>query len=76
MTVLFPAAMMTRHLDSSAPARPVELGESVMLLDDIEAMMASLRMGDSDIATADHAVRNVLDELLANQPYVLTHGGY
>jgi NAD(P)-dependent dehydrogenase (short-subunit alcohol dehydrogenase family) len=76
VTVLFPAGMMTRHLESSALARPAELGESVMLPDDIEAMKASIRMGDGDVATADHAVRNLLDELLANQPYVLTHGAY
>jgi hypothetical protein len=76
VTVLFPAGMMTRHLETSALARPAELGESVMLPDDIEAMKASLRMGHSHVATADHAVRNLLDELLTNQPYVLTHGAY
>jgi NAD(P)-dependent dehydrogenase (short-subunit alcohol dehydrogenase family) len=76
VTVLFPAGMTTRHLESSALARPAELGESVTLPDDIEAMMATLPMGDSDLATADHAARNLLDEILANQPYVLTHGSY
>jgi NAD(P)-dependent dehydrogenase (short-subunit alcohol dehydrogenase family) len=76
VTLLFPAAMTTRHLESSARARPADLGESVTLPDDIEAMMASLPMSDRDLVTADHAVRHLLDELLANQPYVLTHGPY
>jgi meso-butanediol dehydrogenase / (S,S)-butanediol dehydrogenase / diacetyl reductase len=76
VTVLLPAGMLTRHLESSARARPAELGESVMLPDDIEAMLASSQIEDSDITTPDHAVRNLLDELLANQPYVITHGDY
>jgi NADP-dependent 3-hydroxy acid dehydrogenase YdfG len=66
----------TRHLESSALARPAELGASVTLPDDIDAMMASRQVGEAHVATAEHAVRNLLDDLLANQPYVLTHGDY
>jgi hypothetical protein len=46
------------------------------LPDDIDTMMASRKMGDSHIATAEHAVRNLLADILTNQPYVLTHGAY
>jgi NAD(P)-dependent dehydrogenase (short-subunit alcohol dehydrogenase family) len=74
--VLFPAGMKTRHLESSALARPAEKGEWVILPDDIEVMMSSRKMGDEHIATADHAVRNLLTDLLANEPYVITHGDY
>ena len=76
VSILFPAGMMTRHLESSALARPAELGESVTLPDDIQAMLASRRMADGDVVTADYAVRNLLGDLLADQPYVLTHGSY
>jgi NAD(P)-dependent dehydrogenase (short-subunit alcohol dehydrogenase family) len=76
VTVIFPAGMMTRHLESSALARPPEKGEWVILPDDIEVMMASRQMGDTHIATPDHAVRNLLDDLLADEPYVITHGNY
>jgi len=76
VTILFPAGMMTRHLESSARARPAALGESVTLPDDIEAMLAGRQMADGDVVTAEHAVRNLLVDLLANQPYVLTHGSY
>jgi NAD(P)-dependent dehydrogenase (short-subunit alcohol dehydrogenase family) len=76
VSLVFPAGMMTRHLESSALARPVNLGESVTLPDDIEAMLASRGMADGDVVTAEHAVRNLLADLLANEPYVLTHGAF
>jgi NAD(P)-dependent dehydrogenase (short-subunit alcohol dehydrogenase family) len=76
VTVLFPAGMMTRHLESSALARPADKGASVILPDDIEVMMASRKMGQEDVATPDHAVRNLLTDLLADEPYVITHGDY
>jgi short-subunit dehydrogenase len=76
VTLLYPAGMMTRHLETSALARPANLGESVTLPDDIDAMLASRGMADGDIATPEHAVRNLLADLLANEPYTLTHGSY
>jgi hypothetical protein len=76
VSVLFPHGMMTRHLESSALARPADLGESVTLPDDIEAMLAGSEMGEGDVVTAEHAARNVLRDLLANEPYVLTHGSF
>ncbi|MFN8025587.1 MAG: SDR family NAD(P)-dependent oxidoreductase [Acidimicrobiia bacterium] len=74
--VLFPAGMTTRHLESSALARPEEIGEWKIAPDDIEAMMGSRKMGDEHVATAEHAVRNLLDDLVANEPYLITHGAY
>jgi NAD(P)-dependent dehydrogenase (short-subunit alcohol dehydrogenase family) len=76
VNLLFPAGMTTRHLESSVLARPTELGASVMLPDDIEVMMSSRKMGDSHIATAEHAVRHLLRDLVADEPYILTHGDY
>lgn len=76
VTVVFPAGMMTRHLESSALARPAELGPSVTLPDDIEAMLASRKDAASNVATAEHAVRNLLTDLVANEPFHLTHGSY
>jgi NAD(P)-dependent dehydrogenase (short-subunit alcohol dehydrogenase family) len=76
VTVMFPDGMLTRHLESSARARPAEKGESVMRPDDIEAMMASRAVGEADVVTPEHAVRNLLADLLANEPYIITHGSY
>jgi short-subunit dehydrogenase len=76
VTVLFPGGMMTRHLESSVQARPSALGESVLDQRDVEAMMAHQPMGDGDLATPEHAIRNLLADLEAAEPYVLTHGSY
>jgi NAD(P)-dependent dehydrogenase (short-subunit alcohol dehydrogenase family) len=76
VTVILPAGMATRHLESSALARPADLGESRTLPDDIETMVGSLSMTDEDFATPEHAARHVLRDIVANEPYVITHGGY
>ena len=76
VTIVFPAGMMTRHLESSAAARPEVLGESILRNEDIEAMLASSPETAGDIATAEDAVRGLLPQLLADEPYVITHGGY
>jgi len=76
VTVLFPAGMTTRHLESSARAKPADKGEWVLAPDDVEAMMSSRKMGDSHVATAEHAVRNLIADLVANEPFIITHGDY
>jgi NAD(P)-dependent dehydrogenase (short-subunit alcohol dehydrogenase family) len=77
VSLLFPAGMMTRHLESSVAARPGELGESRLDPADIEAMMASADLPrEGHVETAEHAVRNLLEELRAKSPYIITHGAY
>jgi NAD(P)-dependent dehydrogenase (short-subunit alcohol dehydrogenase family) len=77
VSILFPAGMSTRHLESSKLARPEELGPSVMLPDDIEAMMASRDMRETThVATPEHAVRNLVADLRNDEPYIITHGEY
>ena len=76
VTVMFPGPMMTRHLESSMLARPSELGESVLEMSDVDAMMAHQPMDDTDLATPEHAIRNLLADLEAGEPYLITHGSY
>jgi short-subunit dehydrogenase len=76
VTLVFPAGMMTRHLESSAAARPAAMGASVTMPDDIEAMLSASPATAGDIVTADEAAAHLLPQLLANEPYVITHGGY
>jgi NAD(P)-dependent dehydrogenase (short-subunit alcohol dehydrogenase family) len=76
VTVLFPGGMMTRHLESSVEARPSELGESRLDMGDVEAMIGHQPMADGDLATPEHAIRNLLADLEAGEPYSLTHGSY
>ena len=44
--------------------------------EDVEVMLASSPATAGDIATAEDAVRGLLPQLVANEPYVITHGGY
>jgi NAD(P)-dependent dehydrogenase (short-subunit alcohol dehydrogenase family) len=77
VAMLFPAGMATRHIESSIAARPAELGPSRFDPADIRAMMAGSDIdAASHVATADHAVRNLLAELDAGVPYIITHGAY
>jgi NAD(P)-dependent dehydrogenase (short-subunit alcohol dehydrogenase family) len=76
VTVLFPGGMMTRHLESSVLARPAELGASNLDPDDVTAMIAHRPMADGDVVTPEHAIRNLLDDLVANEPYTVTHGSF
>jgi NAD(P)-dependent dehydrogenase (short-subunit alcohol dehydrogenase family) len=77
VALLFPAGMATRHLESSIAARPAELGASRLDMADVQAMMADSGIEPTDhVATAEYAVRNLLDELDAGHPYIITHGNY
>ena len=75
VTVLFPGGMITRHLDSSAEARPDDLVERG-LDDDLAAMMAHRPMADGDVVDPEHAVRNLLADLEADEPFSVTHGNH
>jgi NAD(P)-dependent dehydrogenase (short-subunit alcohol dehydrogenase family) len=76
VTIVFPAGMSTRHLESSALARPENLGPSVTAPDDIEAILSSGGSGTADVVTPEVAVQGLLSDLVADEPYFLTHGSY
>jgi NAD(P)-dependent dehydrogenase (short-subunit alcohol dehydrogenase family) len=77
VSLLFPAGMHTRHLESSRAARPAVLGESKLDMADIPAMMASAGIRQDDlVATPEYAIRNLLAELGRNAAYIFTHGTY
>jgi NAD(P)-dependent dehydrogenase (short-subunit alcohol dehydrogenase family) len=76
VTILFPAGMTTRHLKSSADARPPHLGASARRPEDLAAMLAHRPLADGDMVTPEHAIRNLLADLRADVPYALTHGSY
>lgn len=76
VTILFPGGMMTRHLESSVAARPTELGASNLDMADVEAMLSHTPQGEADLTTPEHAIRNLIADLEANEPFSLTHGTY
>jgi meso-butanediol dehydrogenase / (S,S)-butanediol dehydrogenase / diacetyl reductase len=77
VTILFPAGMATRHLESSALARPEALGASIMRPEDIDAMLKSRSMDvAASILPPEDAIRGLLPQLLANEPYFVTHDDF
>jgi NAD(P)-dependent dehydrogenase (short-subunit alcohol dehydrogenase family) len=76
VTILFPGGMITRHLESSARARPEAFDATGAAADDLEAMLAHQPMGESDVVTPEHAIRNLLADLEADVPYSVTHGSF
>ena len=76
VTIVFPGGMNTRHLESSALARPENLGASVTMPDDIEAMLSGNAAMAGDVVSAEEAVQGLLADLLAGEPYFVTHGSY
>ncbi len=75
VSILFPAGMATRHLESSRLARPAERGPSELRREDIEAMLQSRDIAlEGQVASADHATRHLLEDLALNRRYIITHG--
>lgn len=77
VAMLFPAGMTTRHIESSIAARPAQLGESRFDPADVAAMMDHAKIDrTAHVASAEEAVRHLLDELRTAEPYIFTHGDY
>jgi NAD(P)-dependent dehydrogenase (short-subunit alcohol dehydrogenase family) len=74
VSVVFPSGMATRHLESSVLARPAERGASTTAPDDLDAMLASSSFSAADFASPEDAAFHVLDDVLAGEPYIITHG--
>jgi NAD(P)-dependent dehydrogenase (short-subunit alcohol dehydrogenase family) len=77
VSILFPSGMSTRHLESSAAARPAALGPSVTRDDDIDVMLASRDYDPgADVLAPELAVRSLLRDLGHNRRYIITHGDF
>ena len=74
VTILIPGGMMTRHLETSMHARPAELATTGAREDDLTAMLAHRPVGEHDVVMPEHAIRNLLADLDADEPYSVTHG--
>ncbi len=74
VSIVYPSGMLTRHLESSAEARPATLGPGNVSDEDLEAMMASRPMSDADLTTAEEAARHAVAGVVAGAPYIVTHG--
>ncbi len=74
VSVLFPGGMVTGHLQSSADARPPALRSTGARDDDLVAMLAHRPVAADDVVTPEHAIRHLLRDLEADEPYIVTHG--
>ena len=74
VTVLFPNGMMTNHIDSSRAARPCALGESVLRDEDLEVVIAHAGAGEDTVTTPEDAIADLVHDVLAGEPYIVTHG--
>ncbi len=74
VSVVHPSGMLTRHLESSAAARPADLGSGEVAEEDLTAMMASRPMTEVDLTTAEVAAERALAGVLAGEAHVITHG--
>ena len=73
VSVVYPSGMLTRHLESSALARPTDLGPGTFDEADIVAMMESRPALAEDLTTAEDAAARSIDAVLAGAPHVITH---
>ena len=77
VTLVFPAGMITRHLESSALARPMPSAHrSPCPTTSRRCWRASPGRPDRASRRPEEAARDLLPQLLANVPYVITHGTY
>lgn len=77
VSILYPAGMESRHLESSQLAKPADIPGAVMSQEDIDFMLSSRNLDTAfHVTTPDNATRNLLEDLAADQPHIVTHGDY
>jgi NAD(P)-dependent dehydrogenase (short-subunit alcohol dehydrogenase family) len=74
VSVVFPSGMLSRHLETSEAAQPGAIRRPIGEADDFEAMIASNPVMASAVVSPEDAARHVIDAVLADEPYVVTHG--
>jgi NAD(P)-dependent dehydrogenase (short-subunit alcohol dehydrogenase family) len=74
VSVIFPAGMLTRHLETSEAAQPGHLRRPVANEGDVDAMIASNPSLAATLATADDAAAGVIERIVQGEDYVITHG--
>lgn len=74
VSVIFPSGMLTRHLETSEAAQPAQLRRPIANEGDFDAMIASNPAMASMLATPEDAAAGVIEAILADEPYIVTHG--
>ena len=74
VSVIFPSGMMSRHLETSEAAQPDHVRRPIGEEDDFVVMANSNPAMVAALATPEDAARRVIDAILDDAPYVITHG--
>jgi NAD(P)-dependent dehydrogenase (short-subunit alcohol dehydrogenase family) len=74
VSVVFPSGMITRHLETSSDAQPEQIARPIGDDDDFIAMLASNPGRAEAVVAPGVAARRALEGILADEPYVITHG--
>lgn len=74
VAVIFPSAMITRHLETSEAAQPDKLRRPIAHDGDFDAIIASNPGMPSMLASAEDASTGVIEAVMADERFVITHG--
>ncbi len=74
VSVVFPSGMITRHLETSEAAQPDRVRRPIGADEDFEAMVASNPTMATMLALPDEAAAGVVEAILADERYIITHG--
>jgi NAD(P)-dependent dehydrogenase (short-subunit alcohol dehydrogenase family) len=74
VSVIFPSGMITRHFETSEAAQPERLRRPVTTEEDFAAMASSNPDMTTAIAAPEDIAKHVVDALLSDERYVITHG--
>jgi NAD(P)-dependent dehydrogenase (short-subunit alcohol dehydrogenase family) len=74
VSVIFPSGMISRHLETSEAAQPDHLRRPIGDESDFDAMLTSNPAMAATLATPEDAARRVIDAVLADERYIVTHG--
>ena len=74
VSIIFPSGMISRHLETSEAAQPDGLRRPIANEGDFDAMLASNPEMAAMLATPEAAAAGVIEAILADEPYVITHG--
>jgi len=76
VSVIFPSGMLSRHLETSEAAQPAHLRRPIAANDDFTALHESNPAMATFLATPEEAAAGVIEAILDDRPYVVTHGDF
>ncbi len=76
VSVLFPSGMLSRHLETSEAAQPAHVRRPIAGDNDFAAMHESNPTMAQFLATPEEAAAGVIDAVLGDRRYVVTHGAF